>query len=77
MHDSIQQSHCESAVFLRRKIMTDEIKKNEGKTPEQPGQQQGKNPQDVSKQPNSSQDRNKELDEKQDQPEQGGHRRAS
>jgi hypothetical protein len=57
--------------------MTDEIKKDEGKTQEQPGQQQQKNPQDVSKQPSTSQDRNNELDHKQDQPGQGGQRRAS
>jgi hypothetical protein len=58
--------------------MTDEVKKNDGKNQGQPGQQQQKNPQDVSKQPhNTSQDRNKELDEKQGQPEQGGQRRAS
>jgi hypothetical protein len=57
--------------------MTDEIKKNENKTQEQPGQQQQKSPHDVLKQPNSPQDGNKELGEKQDQPEQGGQRRAS
>jgi hypothetical protein len=77
VHDNIQQFRRESAVFRRRKIMSDEIKKNEGKTQEQPGQQEQKNPENISKQPNSSQDRNKEVGEKQDQPEQGGQRRAS
>ena len=57
--------------------MTDEVTRSKGENQEQPGQQQPKNPQDVSKQPNSSQDRDKDLDEKQDQPEQGGQRRAS
>jgi len=47
--------------------MTDDVKKNEGQNPGQSGQQQQKNPQDVSKQPSPSQDRNKELNEKHDQ----------
>jgi hypothetical protein len=77
LHD-IQQFRRESAVFrIKENIMTDEVKKNEGQTPGQPGQQQQKNPQDAAKQPHSSPDRTKELDEKQDQPEQGGQRRAS
>jgi hypothetical protein len=59
--------------------MTDEVKQSEGENQEQPGQhQQQKKSQDVPKQPNSSHNRNdKEVDEKQDQPEQGGQRRAS
>jgi hypothetical protein len=57
--------------------MTDEVKTNEAQTPGQSGQPQQKNPQDAAKQPNSSQDRKKEIDNKQDQPEQGGQRRAS
>jgi hypothetical protein len=61
----------------KENIMTDEVKKNEGQTPDQLGQQKQKNPQDAAKQPNSSQDRTKELEEKQNQPEQGGQRRAS
>lgn len=57
--------------------MTDEVKTNEAQTPGQPGQPQQKNPQDAAKQPNPSQDRMKEIDKNQDQPEQGGQRRAS
>ena len=57
--------------------MTDEVKTNEAQTPGQPGKPQQKNPQDAAKQPNSSQDGMKEIDKKQDQPEQGGQRRAS
>jgi len=57
--------------------MTDEVKKNESQNPGQSGQQQQKDPQDAAKQPNPAQDRKKDLDEKPDQQEQGGQRRAS
>jgi hypothetical protein len=69
-----RQFRREGAAFSKEKIMTEEIKKNEGQNP---GQQQQKNPQDAAKQP--AQDRSKDPNEMQDQhePGEGGQRRAS
>jgi hypothetical protein len=58
--------------------MTDDVQKSQGQNPGQSGQQQQKNPQDVSKKdPSQDRDRVKERDNKQGQQDQGGQRRAS
>ena len=56
--------------------MTDNAEKNRSQNPEHSGQQQQKNPQDISKK-NPSQDNAKEQGNKQNQQDQGGQRRAS
>jgi hypothetical protein len=56
--------------------MTDNTEKNQGQNPEQSGQQQQKNPQDISKK-SPSQESDKEQGNKQGQRDQGGQRRVS
>jgi len=56
--------------------MTESTEKNQGQKPEQSGQQQQKNPQEISKK-NPSTDGDKEQGNKQEQQDQGGQRRVS
>jgi hypothetical protein len=56
--------------------MTDNTEKNQGQNPEQSGQQQQKNPADISKK-SPSQESDKEQGNKQGQRDQGGQRRVS
>ena len=56
--------------------MTDKAETNRSQNPEHSGQQQHKNPQDISKK-NPSQDSDQEQGNNQEQQDQGGQRRAS
>src|ERR1700733_8619547 len=66
-----------SAIFKENQ-MADDVKKDQGQSPGQPGQQSGQQQkyEDPSKK-NPAQDRNQEQDDHQKRQDQGGQRRAS